>query len=118
MVSVILPTYNEAENIRNLIQGLCSNISNPLEVVVVDDNSSDFTWKIAQDLNYPQVRVIRRVNERGLATAIDRGIKESSGDIVGWMDADMSMPPSVIPNMLSALKDADIAIGSRYLAGG
>ncbi|MBI4707929.1 MAG: polyprenol monophosphomannose synthase [Candidatus Omnitrophica bacterium] len=118
MVSVILPTYNESEIILDLINSLLKIIKEPLEVLVIDDNSPDLTWGIVEKSHISNVRVIRRMNERGLATAIDRGIKESKGDIVGWMDADMSMPPSVIPGMLSALRDADIAIGSRYVPGG
>lgn len=118
MVSVILPTYNESENITGLINALCANIGQPFEIVVVDDDSADMTWKIAEELRNPNVRVIRRINEKGLASAINRGLTESKGDIVGWMDADMSMPAPLIPDMLRALEDADIAIGSRFVRGG
>lgn len=117
MVSIILPTYNEGENIIPLIEALFSNIKQPLEVIVVDDDSPDMTWKIAQEHNKKGVKVIRR-NERGLPSAIERGLKEAEGDMVGWMDADMSMPPSVLPNMIESLGQHDIAIGSRYVRGG
>lgn len=117
MVSIILPTYNESENIITLIEALFSSIKQPLEVIVVDDDSPDKTWKIAQDHNKKGVKVIRR-NERGLPSAIERGLKEAEGDIVGWMDADMSMPPSTLPEMIKNLEGHDIAIGSRYVDGG
>ncbi len=117
MISIVLPTYNERENILSLIEALFSNIKQPLEVIVVDDDSPDKTWKIAEDYNKKGVKVIRR-NERGLPSAIERGLKESQGDIVGWMDADMSMPPSILPDMLKNLDQYDIAIGSRYVPGG
>jgi len=117
MVSIILPTYNESENIIALIDALFGNIRQPLEVIVVDDDSPDMTWKIARERKRGGVKVIRR-NERGLPSAIERGLKESGGDIVGWMDADMSMPPSVLPEMLKSLDQYDIAIGSRYVRGG
>lgn len=117
MVSIILPTYNESENIITLIDALFANIKQPLEVIVVDDDSPDMTWKIAKECGKGGVKVIRR-NERGLSSAIDRGLKESQGDTVGWMDADMSMPPSALPAMLESLDRYDIVIGSRYVHGG
>ena len=117
MVSIILPTYNESENIITIIDALFGAIKQPLEVIVVDDDSPDLTWKIAQECNRGGVKVIRR-NERGLSSAIKRGLKESQGDIAGWMDADMSMPPSALPEMLKSLDRYDIAIGSRYIRGG
>jgi len=117
-ISIILPTYNEKENIVRLIEELCRNIKNPLEVVVVDDDSPDLTWKVAEEMNNPQVNVIRRKDVRGLATAIERGIKDAKGEIVGWMDADMCMPPSLIPEMVKFMDDYDLVIGSRYIGGG
>lgn len=118
MVSIILPTYNEKENIVELIEGLYRYIPPPLEVIVVDDDSPDGTWRIAGQIKNPGIKVIRRTDTRGLATAIARGLKEAGGEIVGWMDADMSMPPPVLPEMLSSLEENDIAIGSRYVKGG
>lgn len=117
MVSIILPTYNEGENIIPLIEGLFANIKQSFEIIVVDDNSPDMTWKTVLDYNKKEVRVIRR-EERGLPAAIERGLKEIQGEIVGWMDADGSMPPSVLPEMISNLDQYDIAIGSRYIRGG
>jgi dolichol-phosphate mannosyltransferase len=118
MISVILPTYNEAENIINLIESLFRNINQQLEIIVVDDDSSDLTWKIAEDHKRPRVKVLRRIGERGLSTAIDAGIKEAKGEVIGWMDADMSMPAELLPEMLGVLNSCDIVIGSRYARGG
>lgn len=118
LVSIILATYNEAENIRDTIGAVSASVPDPLEVIVVDDNSPDLTWKIAGDLGDPRVKVIRRVKARGLASAINRGIIESSGDYIGWMDADMCHPPALLPAMLERLQDCDVVIGSRYIEGG
>lgn len=116
-VSIILATYNERENIRDTIQGIFHYVTDSVEVIVVDDDSPDGTWHIAHSLGDPHVIVIRRVGTRGLASAFNRGIIESRGEIVGWMDADMSMPPSLLPQMIEKLKDYDIVIGSRYVEG-
>jgi dolichol-phosphate mannosyltransferase len=89
-----------------------------VEIIVVDDDSPDETWRIAAALDDPHVKVIRRVATRGLASAFNRGIIESRGDIVGWMDADMGMPPSLLPAMIEKLNEYDIVIGSRYAPGG
>ena len=117
MVSIILPTYNEKENILDLIEALYSSVTEPLEVVVVDDDSPDRTWEIAQSSSREGVKVIRR-NERGLATAIGTGIKAAEGEIVGWMDADMCHPPDLLPEMLKHFDDYDVVVGSRYVKGG
>lgn len=113
-VSVILPTYNESKNIVNLIKQIRRNVKNP-EIIVVDDNSPDETWKLAKSQN---VKVIRRIKERGLPSAIWTGIKAAKGDIIIWMDSDLSHPPHLIPRLLTALKSCDVAIASRYAKGG
>jgi dolichol-phosphate mannosyltransferase len=64
------------------------------------------------------VKVIRRVGTRGLASAFNRGILESRGAIVGWMDADMCMPPAMLPGMVAELDRHDVVVGSRYAPGG
>jgi dolichol-phosphate mannosyltransferase len=118
IVSVILPTYNEAKNIIPLIKRIFSAMPLPTEVIVVDDDSPDKTWKIAKKTKNKNVRVIRRINQRNLSTAISNGIDKASGKYVVWMDADLSMPPKYIPKLIKALKDYDIAVGSRYVKGG
>lgn len=115
--SIILPTYNERANITFLIREILKEV-NPTEIIVVDDDSPDGTWEVVEALEDPRVRVIRRIGEKGLTSAIKRGISVSTGDIVVWMDCDFSMPPSVIPELLKAVEECDIAIGSRYVDGG
>ena len=117
-VSIVLATYNERENILDTIRSIFEYVKDPVEVIVVDDDSEDETWKLVEKLNDPRAIVIRRVDTRGLASAFNRGIIESRGEIVGWMDADMCMPPSMLPDMIEKLDDYDIVVGSRYAPGG
>ena len=117
-VTVVLPTYNEKENMCVLSRKILETVKASVEVVVVDDDSPDLTWKAVEEMGLPSVRVIRRTNEKGLTSAIFRGIKESRYDIVVWMDADLSMPPEKINELLAGLEGHDIAIGSRYVLGG
>jgi len=116
-VSIVVPTYNEREHIAGLIEGLYAQIKPPLEVIVVDDASTDGTAELVKALEYPNLRIIRR-KARGLAAAFHRGILESSGDVIGWMDADATMPPEVMMRLISELDQYHIAIGSRYVKGG
>ena len=117
-VSIILATYNEREFIVDTIQSVFEHVKAPVEIIVVDDDSPDGTWHLAEEIGDPRVKVIRRVATRGLASAFNRGIIESRGEIVGWMDADMCMPPSLLPEMIEKLGIYDIVIGSRYAPGG
>jgi dolichol-phosphate mannosyltransferase len=117
-VSIVLATYNERENILETIGSIFEHVKEPTEVVVVDDDSEDQTWKLVGNVEDPRVVLIRRVDTRGLASAFNRGIIESRGAIVGWMDADMCMPPSMLPDMIKKLDDYDIVVGSRYAEGG
>jgi len=118
LVSIILATYNESENISDIINAIIASLPDPVEIIIVDDNSPDQTWKIATDMGDRRVKVIRRVKVRGLASAINRGIIESRGDFIGWMDADMCHPPALLPTMLETLDGCDVVIGSRYVKGG
>jgi dolichol-phosphate mannosyltransferase len=118
LISVILATYNESENIRDIISAIFTCLPDQVEIIVVDDDSPDLTWEIATQMGDPRVKVIRRVKTRGLASAINRGIIESQGEYIGWMDADMCHPPALLPTMLASLKVYDVAIGSRYIKGG
>ncbi len=121
-ISIVLPTYNERDNIIPLIERTLTALSDyELEIVVVDDDSPDGTWQIvaAKGETDPRVRLIHRTDERGLTSAIQRGITEARGDWVGWMDCDLSMPPEDLPKLAAALEaGADMAIGSRYVPGG
>jgi dolichol-phosphate mannosyltransferase len=117
-VSIVLATYNERENILDTIKSIFEHVKDPAEIIVVDDDSADETWKLVEGLGDPRITLIRRVATRGLASAFNRGIIESRGQIVGWMDADMCMPPSMLPAMIDKLNEYDIVVGSRYAEGG
>lgn len=116
-ISIVIPTYNEKEHIADLVANLYKTIEAPLEVIVVDDDSPDGTADIVAGLDYPELKLIRR-KVRGLASAFHRGILESTGDIIGWMDADQTMPPEVMKKLIAQLDKNHIAIGSRYVEGG
>ncbi|KXA92747.1 hypothetical protein AKJ64_02350 [candidate division MSBL1 archaeon SCGC-AAA259E17] len=122
MVSIIVPTYNERENLTPLLERIESTLgsSEDYEVIVVDDDSPDKTWEKARELSgdYP-IKVVRRKKERGLGTAVVCGLKESNHDVVVVMDADLQHPPEKIPELVSEIKEGkDIAIGSRFVKGG
>jgi dolichol-phosphate mannosyltransferase len=120
-ISVVIPTYNERENITPLVERIDRALApRDYEVVFVDDNSRDGTAELVNSLSgkYP-VRAIVRKDERGLATAVIHGIEHSDGDIIVVMDADLQHPPEVIPDLLSKTEGgADIVIASRYVKGG
>ncbi len=120
-ISVILPTYNEMENIAALIRETSKYCGKHLhEIIVVDDNSPDGTWKIASDLRRKnrKIKLIRRINERGLPSAIWAGIRHAKGNVVLWLDCDLSHPPSLISKMIPYLDKYDIVSASRYVDGG
>ena len=120
-ISIIIPTYNERDNIIPLVEQIDNALSSyDYEVVFVDDDSEDGTAELIGGLapEYP-VRVIVRKNERGLASAVVHGINHTTGDMVGVMDADLQHPPEVITDLIAMAEDgADIAIASRYIDGG
>ena len=116
-----MPTYNEKENIEELIRKAYHYTGKDLlEVIVVDDNSPDGTWKIVKKLQkrFKNLRLIIRKKKGGLASAVWRGIKESKGNIVIWFDCDLSHPPEIIPKMLEYMTNHDLVIASRYAKGG
>jgi len=122
-VSIILPTYNEKENIVDLIQTIL-DVLDPLpfkpQVIVVDDNSPDGTADLIRKnfSSRQEVRLIVRKDERGLATAIASGIEHSQTNIIAIMDTDFNHHPKDLPRLLKLLPEADIVIGSRYTSGG
>ncbi len=118
MISVVVPTYNEKDNIERLAKEILEYAD---EVVVVDDNSPDGTGKIVDGLakRNKNIRVLHRTGKLGLGSAIIEGFKMCRGDIIGVMDADYSHPPSLIGEMAQEFeKGADIVLGSRYTKGG
>ena len=124
MISVILPTYNEAENVRRIIPAITKVFQEKSiegEVIVVDDNSPDGTAGIASSLadSYP-VRVHVRKSDRGLSRAVIEGFGLARGEVCVVMDADLSHPVEKIPDMVRPILEGkcDATVGSRYVAGG
>jgi dolichol-phosphate mannosyltransferase len=123
-ISVVVPTFREQSNLLQLLPELFEILANSQlngEIIVVDDDSRDGTDTLCQHLSehYP-LRLIVRRNERGLATAVLRGLNEAKGEIVVIMDADLSHPPQVVPALVKAAQSpqCDVAIGSRYTRSG
>ena len=120
MISVILPTFNEAGNIIEVIKRTIKTLKSGFEIIVVDDNSPDGTAEVVRKLQKGQsyLKLIVRKNEpRGLPAAIKRGLDNAKGKIVAWLDCDLSMPPEKLSQMARLLKDNDIAIGSTFIKG-
>lgn len=125
LVSIVIPTYNESENIAAIVAratAVLQKKTESFEIIVVDDNSPDATWKITEELaeSNPHLRVIRRRDQRGLATAVVAGWKVARGEILGVMDGDFQHPPEVLTSLLVPIvtNKADIAIASRHVKGG
>jgi len=124
MLSITIPTYNEAKNIEELltrISKVLKPINVPFEVLIVDDNSPDRTAQVAEALQSRfNVTVVKRPRKDGLASAVMNGFSLAKGDILSVMDADLSHPPEVMAEMYKAVSsgEADIVVGSRYTEGG
>ena len=122
MISVVIPTYNEAENIADLLQEIEHFMSHKkLEIIVVDDNSVDGTAEIVKnlDLRTDDLKLIERKDKSGIGSAYKRGFREAEGDIVVQMDADFSHRPKDITGLVDAVENGnDLAVGSRYVEGG
>ncbi len=117
--SVVVPTYNEAENVEPLARRVLAALPD-VEIVFVDDASIDGTVDriraMAEEL---PVRVVERRGERGLSTAVLRGFEDARADVVAVLDADLSHPPETLPALIAAVENgADVAVGSRYAPGG
>ena len=119
---VMIPTYNESENIAALIDKILSlNIGN-LHIVVADDNSPDGTWKIVEDISRKnnKVHLLLRKTDKGRGAAGRDGFiycLKNGADVIIEMDADLSHDPKYIPLMMDELKNADLVLGSRRLKG-
>jgi dolichol-phosphate mannosyltransferase len=122
VLSVVLPTYNEAANISTMVTHIAGVLSGiPHEIIVVDDNSPDATWQVAESLKiqFPQVRVIRRLTEKGLSSAAVAGFAAAEGTILCLMDSDGQHDPALLPVAWQTIQNgADIVVGSRYMPGG
>jgi len=118
---VIVPTFNERENLPPLIDRLI-NLPTPVQVLVVDDNSPDGTGQLADAIaaKNPMVHVLHRQEKNGLGRAYIAGFKwalERDFEFIFEMDGDFSHNPDDIPSFLQAVQEADLVIGSRYNKG-
>lgn len=123
-VSIVVPAFREAGNLKLLAERAFRALDDAGlsgEMIVVDDNSRDGSVELVESLaaDYA-VRIIVREHERGLSSAVLRGIEEAIGDVIVVMDADLQHPPESIPPLVRAVthEGADFALGSRYVAGG
>jgi dolichol-phosphate mannosyltransferase len=122
--TIVIPTYNEAENLPKLAAALFELPLEDFSLLVVDDNSPDGTGQIAEDLSRQydgKVQVMHRAGKLGLGTAYIQGFQhaiEQGAEAIGQMDADFSHPPVKVLELVETLKGCDVALGSRYVAGG
>jgi dolichol-phosphate mannosyltransferase len=128
-VSIILPTYNESQNIVDILKLINENIPKGIhtETIVVDDNSPDGTGKIVDDyisnikkIAENTIAIIHRKAKNGLSSAILNGVENAKGETIVIMDSDFSHPPQIIPKMIEAFKQyqCDLVVASRYITGG
>ncbi len=124
-LSVVIPTYNEALNLEELVRRLVEALEPALgldyELIVVDDDSPDRTWELAQRLaiDHPRLRVMRRTGERGLASAVIRGWQAARGTFLCVIDADLQHPPDLVVELYRLMeRGADMAVASRHVEGG
>ena len=128
-LSIIVPTYNESQNIVRMLDSIAETLSpyKGSEIIVVDDNSPDGTAEMAKShakiistKKKIRIEIINRNGKFGLSSAIIKGVQYASGDFLVIMDGDFSHPPQVIPSIIQALQDSnyDIVIASRYVKGG
>jgi dolichol-phosphate mannosyltransferase len=121
-LSIIVPTYNEAENIPELLNRIEGTLrGESFEIIVVDDNSRDGTADLVEELGekYGNVRVLRRPGRLGLGSAVVDGVEVADGDMIAVMDADLQHPPELLPRMLEkADEGSDVVVASRYVKGG
>jgi len=128
-ISIIIPTYNESQNIISILKSIGRNLPKNLhtEAIVVDDNSPDGTGRLVEDYlkNFKKmadytIEIIHRKAKDGLGSAILKGIQQAKGDTIVVMDCDFSHPPQIIPKLIESIKkyQYDIAVASRYIKGG
>jgi dolichol-phosphate mannosyltransferase len=123
-INVVVPTFNEAENISNLTSALFDLPIDGLNLLVIDDNSPDGTGGIADELSktHPgRISVLHRTGKKGLGSAYIEGFRQSlklGADAIVQMDADFSHPPEKVLELIDTMSEADVAAGSRYISGG
>ena len=120
-ISIILPTYNEKDNIVRLVETIKKlNLEQTFEILIIDDNSPDGTYQFSKDNlhNEKNVKIVLRKNIRGLAFSIKEGIEKSTGEHIIVMDTDFTHDPILIKKMISLSSKYEIISGSRYVSGG
>jgi dolichol-phosphate mannosyltransferase len=121
-LSVISPTYNEAENVGLLISELEKILeSTDYEILISDDDSPDLTWARVEEVGRrnPRVRVLRRTSNRGLGPSVADGFAAATGDAVACIDADLQHDPAILPRMFKELMNGfNLVVATRYMPGG
>ena len=123
-ITIVIPTYNEKDNVKVLVEKLSSTLAGcSWEAIFVDDDSPDGTAEVVRDIarKDARVRCLQRIGRKGLSSACIEGMLSCSSDYMAVMDADMQHDEAILPKMLETLKgnsDLDIVIGSRYVEGG
>lgn len=120
---VIVPTYNEADSIEELVGRLFEACGDAVDLLIVDDGSPDGTADLIEDMSRtrPAIHLLRRTHKQGLGTAYVAGFRwaiERDFQVVVEMDADLSHDPADVPRLLQRARDADLVVGSRYVPGG
>ncbi len=123
LVSVVSPTFNEADNVEPLVEALESALEGtPHEIIIVDDDSPDHTWEVAEKLaeQRPHLHVIRRFGDPGLSQAVLAGMSAARGDVIAVIDADLQHDERILPEMVDRVRsgDADVVVGTRAADGG
>ena len=119
MFSLVLPTYNEAQNIGPCVAAVSRVLEGrEFEIIVSDDDSPDRTWEVAENLRHPNVRVLRRTGVRGLSPAVVEGFEIARGELLGVMDADLQHDEAILPRMIDALAEHEFVFSTRYAGGG
>jgi dolichol-phosphate mannosyltransferase len=121
-LTVVAPTLNEADNVERLLRTISETLRGiGHEIVIVDDDSPDQTWRVAEELrkNYSTLHVVRRQAQPSLAGSVMDGFAIAAGDAVACIDADLQHDPSILPRMLAELHaGAELVVGCRYMPGG
>lgn len=123
-LSVVVPTFKESENIALFLEALCDSLDPVLpgayEIIVMDDDSPDGTLDAAAAFaaSRPQIRLVKRVNKRELATAVIRGWQLARGQVLSTINADFQHPPALIAGLWQLLQTNDLVVASRYCKGG
>jgi dolichol-phosphate mannosyltransferase len=121
-LSIVVPTYMEAENIPMLVEGVENALKGvSFELIIVDDNSPDGTAALAEKLNgkYGNIKVLRRPGKLGLGSAVLEGFREAKSDVLAVMDADLQHPPKLLPQMYREICEGySLVVASRYVDGG